>query len=241
MKSAQLPLEVVLADNASFDNFHPQPNRAALDAVRALAEGAAGATPLLLHGAAGSGKTHLLQAAVRLAARRGRAAYLPLALLAGATPALLEGLDDAALLAIDDLDGAGLSPDFAQALLRLIDARRSTGAAYLLAARVPADKLRGLPADLRTRCGACAQFPLKPLDEAALAAMLQTRAQRRGLELPAEVADYLLRRLPRRVPDLLEALETLDRAALSAQRRLTVPFVSQTLPGLSGARTAPGR
>ena len=86
--------------------------------------------------------------------------------------------------------------------------------------------------DLRTRLAACAVFGLKPLADADLRALLQKRARRRGLELPDEVAEFLLRRLPRDVPSLLAALDTLDRNSLSAQRRLTIPFVQQALPAL---------
>ncbi len=242
MISPQLPLSVQVPDATSFDNFYPGPNVEALAAVLRIAQHADGA-PVLLHGPAGSGKTHLLQAAVRLGAGLGAVAYLPLADFQPATPALLDGLDQARLLALDDVDQAVMQPDFAQALLRLLDSLRTQGRAYLATSRLSADRLdERLPADLRTRFALSAQFPLKLLDDAQLAALLQARARRRGLELPDEVADFLLRRLPRRIPSLLDALETLDRAALSAQRRLTIPFATQALPALAqtAARTTPG-
>jgi len=238
---AQMPLSVQLADAASFDNFYAGPNAEAEAAVRRLAAGADRA-PLLLHGPAGSGKTHLLQAAVRVAAAHGAVAYLPLAALQPASAALLEGLEPATLVALDDIDLCCTGRDFALALLRLLDALRARGNSYLLASTLAADRIVAtLPADLRTRFSACAQFSLKPLDDAELGALLQARARRRGLELPNEVSEFLLRRLPRRIPTLMEALETLDRAALSAQRRLTIPFVTQVLPALvpPAARTTP--
>jgi DnaA family protein len=79
----QLTLPVQLADPASFDNFHPGPNAATAAALRALAEDG-GESSILLHGATGSGKTHLLQASARLGTQlRRRAAYLPLAQFSG--------------------------------------------------------------------------------------------------------------------------------------------------------------
>ena len=46
---------------------------------------------------------------------------------------------------------------------------------------------------------------------------------------PEAVAAYLLRRLPRRWPELMAALEKLDQASLSAGRALSVPFVREVL------------
>jgi len=238
----QLPLSVQLADTASFDNFFTGPNVSARAAVRALAQDQT-LTPLWLHGSAGSGKTHLLQAAIRVAAKRGAVAYLPLADLQAVTADLFEGLDRATLIAFDDIDLCCDERGFALALLRLLDAVRTNGGSYLFASTGPVDRIAdAIPADLRTRFSACAPFALKPLDDAELGALLQARAKGRGLELPQDVAEFLLRRLPRRIPDLLDALATLDGAALSAQRRLTIPFVTQALPALAPptARTIPG-
>jgi DnaA family protein len=59
--------------------------------------------------------------------------------------------------------------------------------------------------------------------------ILTLRAHERGLDLPDDTAQYLLRRCPRDLPGLMALLERLDSAALSAQRRLTVPFVKAVL------------
>jgi len=58
---------------------------------------------------------------------------------------------------------------------------------------------------------------------------LKLRARHRGLELPEETAQYLLRRLPRDMATLYDWLDLLDVAALAAKRRLTVPFVREVL------------
>jgi chromosomal replication initiation ATPase DnaA len=66
-------------------------------------------------------------------------------------------------------------------------------------------------------------------DRSAWAPCCRTCARARGLELPADAARYLLSRLPRDAGSLVEALDRLDRALLSAQRRLTVAFLQQWL------------
>ena len=67
------------------------------------------------------------------------------------------------------------------------------------------------------------------LDEAEQQAALQLRARVRGFELPEETPRWLQRRFPRDMRTLYELLDTLDEAALVAQRRLTVPFIREVL------------
>ena len=78
----------------------------------------------------------------------------------------------------------------------------------------------GFAPERRRRC-----LTLQPLDESEQIAALQLRAQLRGLELPEETAQFMLRRLPRDMTHLYAFLDELDEASLVAQRRLTVPFV----------------
>ena len=90
----------------------------------------------------------------------------------------------------------------------------------------------GLP-DLASRLGWGASYVLKPMAEADIMAALAHRARGRGLELPLETAQFLLRRFPRDLPTLFALFDTLDSASLVEQRRLTVPFVKSVLDGNS--------
>ena len=72
-------------------------------------------------------------------------------------------------------------------------------------------------------------LPLRPLGEAEQREALRLRAHARGLDLPEETALYLQRRFPRDLPTLYQLLDTIDDAALQAQRRLTVPFIRAVL------------
>ena len=65
MKPIQLPLGVRLRDDATFANFYPGANAAALGYVERLCEADAGWTESLIYlwGADGVGRSHLLQAA----------------------------------------------------------------------------------------------------------------------------------------------------------------------------------
>src|SRR6185312_1231196 len=85
--------------------------------------------------------------------------------------------------------------------------------------------------DLVSRLSACAQARLIPLDDAARRDWLRARAQVRGLTLDDSVLDWLFAHHARDLSSLADLLERMDRAALAAQRRVTVPF----LRGLLGS------
>ena len=70
------------------------------------------------------------------------------------------------------------------------------------------------------------------------AELLRLRAHQRGLTIPDDVVRWLLRTQARDAGSLLEILDTLDRAALTAKRRLTLPLAQAAL-GSAGERTKP--
>jgi len=228
----QLPLGVRLRDRARFDSFLTGPNALAVGQLQALA---LAPRPGLtwLHGPAGSGKSHLLQA---LCAAAGQAAaYLPLFELTAQGPAALGAWPEARWACVDDLGLVVGHPHWERALFALYLDCEERGASLLMAAREPPRALPFGLADLASRCAAGHLLGLAPLDEAGQGEALRLRARLRGLELPDETLQFLQRRLPRELDSLLEALDGLDEAALADQRRLTVPFVREQL----GAIAAP--
>ncbi|SFF43331.1 regulatory inactivation of DnaA Hda protein [Fontimonas thermophila] len=230
MRGAQLPLAVQLRDTASFDSYFIGPNTEAVAALRELRE------PILIYGSAGSGRTHLLQAACRLHG----GAYLPLAALRDIGPAALDGYASPHAVFIDDADCVGMERTWCWALLRLLDRLRSEGRRFALAACATPDRLDLAVPDLRTRLAQCAVIGLRPLDDAQRAELLRLRARQRGLDLPDEVTRWLLRTWPRDTGSLLAALDILDRGTLTAKRRLTLPL-AQSLLGSASAHKAPDR
>lgn len=222
MQGQQLPLPVQLRESASFDSFFRGPNSDAVAALRELS----GA--VLISGAPGSGRTHLLQAV----ARTRRCPYLPLVELRKFGADALAGLERAPVLCLDDLHSVTANRDWALALLRLLDARRAHNLATAMSTDAAPERMPCALPDLRTRLSASAVFGLHPLSDADREQLLRERAQARGLELAPEVSRWLLRQLARDTGSLLAALDRLDRASLSAKRRLTLPFVQSVLaPG----------
>jgi DnaA-homolog protein len=228
MRVRQLPLGVRLPDRAVFESFLPGRNAEALEHARRVARTEARGLTWLC-GPHGAGKTHLLQAICAAASERTRAGYVPLGQLASLGVGVLEGLPQLECLCLDDIDGAAGDRAWEQGVFALLRELEDAGGRLVLAAQAPPALLPWTLADLGSRCAAGAVFQLRILDEEEQHAALELRARLRGLELPAETWHWLQRRFPRDMRSLYELLDTLDVAALAAQRRLTVPFIRDVL------------
>ena len=227
MTMQQLPLGVRLADRAVFESFLPARNAEVLEHARRAACGEPGVSWFC--GPAGAGKTHLLQAICAAAGSARRTAYVPLDELAQLGVEVLAGLPQLDCLAIDDLDAVLGHIEWERALFTLVREVTESGATLVLAADRPPALLRWALADLGSRCAAAAVLQLRALDETEQQEALRLRARLRGLELPEDTSRWLQRRFPRDMGQLYALLDTLDEAALAAQRRLTVPFIREVL------------
>ncbi len=222
----QMALPLRLADHAVFDSYFAGDNAALVAALADLAVNAGG-QGFWIWGAPATGKTHLLQATCERAG--DRSVYLPLAKLARSSPEILDGLASRDLICIDDLDVVAGDAAWESALFALcnevLDAERSLVVAAAMSSReCPIE----LP-DLQSRLARLASFQLRALSEQDRISALQLRADLRGLDLPDDTARFLLARSRRDMGSLYELLDRLDREALRAQRRLTIPFVKEVL------------
>jgi DnaA family protein len=225
----QLALGVKLRAEAVFANFVPGGHAELLAALMGT-----GTNPVWISGARGSGKTHLLQATC---AAHERAAYFPLGRDIGLPPEALQGFAASRVLCLDDVDAVAGDAAWELALFRCFNECADLGTRLVLAAgAAPRGIAWGLE-DWASRAAACAVYQLHELDEAGRLEVLRLRARQRGLELPRETADYLLKRVPRDLNSLLDLLDALDEASLAAQRRLTIPFIRDALEKLASTRS----
>jgi DnaA family protein len=226
----QIPLGLQLRSRAVFANFSAGENGEVLAALRGP-----GRHPLWLHGARGSGKTHLLQA---MCAEAGEAAgYLSLDPQIALPPAALQGYEHCRVLCIDDLDAVAGNLAWEQALFHLFNGATELRSRLIFASRLPPRQISWVLEDWRSRALACVLYAVRELDENGRAEALRLRAAQRGLDLPIETLDYLMKRMPRDLISLFEMLDALDEASLVAQRRLTIPFIRDALE--RHARTKP--
>lgn len=231
--SRQLALNLRLKDASSFGNFLAGPNREAMEQLRAAVVQAAtqaNAKPAMIYlwGAEGAGKTHLLQAACRLAQELGVApVYIPLAEVVALAPSLLEGLEETSLVCLDDVERIAGRAEWEAALFSLVERRRSTGGMLAVAASAPPDRLGLKLPDLASRLAWGTTYAMQPLSDAQKLEAVQLRARHRGFEMPEDVASYILSRYPRDLVSLFSLLDRIDEAALAQQRRVTIPFLRQ--------------
>ncbi len=218
----QLALGIRLRAEALFASFWPGENAEVVAALQAAA-----AAPLWLWGAQGTGKTHLLQAVC--AAAGETAAYFPLNRSLALPPEALAGYERTPLLCVDDVDAVAGDPAWERALFRLFNEAADLGSRLIFAAAAAPRQSPWLLEDWRSRAAACIVYQLRELDDGGRIAALQLRAAQRGLQLPDETAEYLLKRMPRDLHSLFEVLDRLDEASLVAQRRLTIPFIRDAL------------
>lgn len=225
MSLSQLPLGIQLKDSASFENFYEGRNAELCAHVRACARGE-GETVVYLWGHAGSGKTHLLQAACHEAALRdGNPVYLPLRDALRWSPEMLQGMEECPLICLDDIEAIAGNRIWEEAVFHLYNRVREQRYCLLMSGAVPLAEMQLQLRDLASRVAWGLALRIESLDDGEKIAALQKRASRRGFELPDEVAQFLLRHCPRDTTSLFEMLDRLDEASLTAQRKLTIPFV----------------
>ncbi|WP_148253823.1 DnaA regulatory inactivator Hda [Aidingimonas lacisalsi] len=226
---AQLPLGVSIRDDATFDNYLAHGNASLVETLRRQLD-ADGEPLLFLWGGEDVGRSHLLQAACHEASSRDRRSlYLPLAELWHFPPHILEGLEQLDLVAIDDLERVLGRRRWEESLFHCFNRLREAGTRLVISADASPRQLAFQLPDLASRMSWGMTFHVQRLDDEGRAQALKLRAGVRGMQLPDDVARYILHRGPRRLSALFDVLETLDSASLSAQRKLTIPFVKQAL------------
>ncbi len=216
----QLVLDIAPPAAPVFANFVAGANREALSAVEGLAAGTGTEPRVYLWGETGSGKSHLLHAAV---AAGGSGAGV---VAAGAALPAADAVPKGALLAVDDADR--LDADAQIALFSLCNAA-AAGQFRLLVSGAHAPAHLQLRPDLATRLGAALVFRLQPLSDDEKADALRRHAHARGLRLSDEAIGYLLVHARRDLPSLLALLDALDRYSLAAKRAVTVPLIREVL------------
>lgn len=213
----QLALDIALAASPGFDNFVVGRNAELVQQMRAVADGSSNQKSLYVWGEQGSGRTHLLKAAVE-------ACPFPALYLKGGEDLIEDS--HARLIAIDDIETLD---DAAQiTAFHLFNRLREEGGAFIASGNVAPNQL-ALRADLQTRLTWGLVYNINRLTDEEKIAALHHHAQQRGFELKTEVANYLLRHGNRDMPGLIAILDALDRYSLETKRPVTLPLLRSVL------------
>lgn len=182
---------------------------------------------VVLVGAGGSGKSHLLEVWRETSGARRVAA----ADLGSDTP---DRLLERGALAIDDAPGSALDE---RALFHLLNFARQTGSHVLIASAAdPAHWPVQLP-DLASRLRALAVARLDPPDDALLRGVLVKHFADRQIAVEEPVISYLMLRMPRSLDAARVVVAELDRLALAEKTAVTRALAARVLqqmtePGL---------
>jgi DnaA family protein len=210
----QLLLDITPHWWPTFDNFVVGGNQELLYALHQALAGDGSERCLYLWGKAGSGKTHLLQAAA-IAATHQSAVYAHAAV---PQPAEIVIVDD-----VDWLDDAAQIE-----LFNLYNLMRETGG-MLLVSGAQSPLHLDLRPDLRTRLGWGLVYQVRGLSDEEKAQALAQHAKSRGFLLAPEIAHYLLRHGRRDLPSLLAVLDALDEHSLRLHRAPSVPLLKEVI------------
>ncbi|MHC8605627.1 DnaA regulatory inactivator Hda [Arenicellales bacterium IMCC58067] len=220
----QIRLPLRLKESASLENFFCEGNREAVSFLRSLIA-SEGPRVVFLHGPDGAGKSHLLQACCRLTLHASRVPFYAALGMQESSPEMINGLEGADTVCLDDVDAIASDSWWEKALLNLFETVMESGRQLILAGRYPPLHSGFALQDLTTRLASGGVWAIKPLDEGELPEALRLRAGERGLEISDSVMGYLLRRVRRDSATLFNLLDQIDEQAFAHQRRLTVPFV----------------
>ena len=203
----QLSLDIALKDEATFENFYSAHNETAVMALQAVIT-SGNDDYIYLWGANSVGRTHLLQACCHAMALDNQSVmYLPLNDAEHFSPKILEGMENLSLIALDDIDSIAGNTDWEEALFHFYNRCKETGAKLLVTAQCAPRQLDIALPDLLSRLSQGLIFHLDALTDEQKIEALIFRAHNRGLEMPADVANYLLKRCPRDMNALFDVLD----------------------------------
>ncbi|MEW6350927.1 MAG: DnaA/Hda family protein [Thermodesulfobacteriota bacterium] len=190
---------------------------------------------MLLHGSAGTGKTHLLHVAASVVTARRGDAYGPALLLDASTeptalgnlltdPALdEESAKPVAAVAVDNVDT--LPSEAAQDLWTIWNKLTRWNAPLLFTSR---ESPSGLFADnphLRSRVAASVVLELQPPEDEARLRILDKMGKDRQLRLSADVCHYIVTHKSRNLRELERTLDELDQISLQRKKKINVQLI----------------
>ena len=225
----QLPLEFKFNNEYTFDSFVAGFSDELVTALQNISSHQENAIHYFW-GKAGVGKSHLLQALCQCQTFHNKpVAMIPLRSSDMYSPEMMQGLEAMALVCVDDVHLIAGKSEWEDALFHFYNRAKDAGTPVVISGDAPPAQLALSLNDLKSRLGWGLVFQLQDINDEQKILALQKRASIRGIQLNAEVGEFLMRRFSRETRTLMSLLDRLDKASLTEQRNLTIPFVKKVL------------
>lgn len=226
INSQQLVLPVSLPDTETFASFYMGDNELLVNYLKAILN-KSGFCSLYIWAPTPSGRTHLLYAACHeLSLSNQLISYIPLEQYQLLTPDILSGLDSYDLVCLDNIDQIAGNQLWEEAIFDLFNRLLENSHTKLLITGNNSPKqIPFILPDLVSRLEWGQVYQLKELSDEDKLNALQLRAKLRGFDLSTDVGLFLLKRVDRNMRSLFNLLDKLDKASMTQQRKLTIPFI----------------
>lgn len=222
-----LPLNI--DDRFKLENFYWQPSNQELQQHADSVVAGLYAGVLYFYGVTGEGRSHLLQGICEGANKAKLSSYyLPLAALSTFNPKdLLQGLDHADIICLDDLNSVIGNRNWEESLFHLFNAMVDRNKVLVVCAQTIPNNLPFALADLRSRMASGMICHLHSLEYRYQKAMIFQRCQQRGYYLNDSHWSYIVRHGARNTGFLLRLIDALDRLSLDKKRVISIALIKE--------------
>ena len=227
----QLIFPFQINQKASFKNFFCSPDNSEL--ISRLSELVANKNPdeLIINGAAGSGKSFLMQAICNeLSASGKQFAFIPMNKAINMGVEIFQNLASLDAVCVDDLQLILSKGEWEIALFNLINECQQSNCSLILSlgGNQSLEEIAQLP-DLLSRIKRMEFMKLQAVQDESLNQALDFVSQQLDINLEKAELDFLLKHQAREFSLLVDNLIALDKQAASLKRKITIPLIKETL------------
>ena len=227
----QLIFPFQVNQKASFDELFLFPDNAELMSRLADLVVSKNADELIINGAEGSGKSFLMQAICNELSSSGKQfAFIPMNKAINMGVEIFQNLASLDAVCIDDLQLILSREEWETALFNLINECQQSNCSLILSfgGNQSLEDITQLP-DLLSRIKRMEFMKLQAVQDECLNQALDFVSQQLGINLEKAELEFLLNHQTREFSLLVENIISLDRQAASLKRKITIPFIKETL------------
>ena len=227
----QLIFPFQINQKASFENFFCSPDNAELITRLNDLVVNKNADELIINGAAGSGKSFLMQAICNELSSSGKQfAFIPMSKAINMGVEIFQNLASLDAVCIDDLQLILSKGEWEIALFNLINECQQSGCSIILSlgGNQSLEEIAQLP-DLLSRIKRMEFMKLQAVQDEFLNQALDFVSQQLDINLEKTELEFLLKHQTREFSLLVDNLIALDKQAASLKRKITIPLIKETL------------